>query len=379
MASKDAPPKPILKTSIPSTHASSLAAAPKSPATSPPRKPPQPQQQSRTNPKTQSQQYQSKGKPAPDPRHLAIALHHAQRIQAQKDAQALILNRILELIALPSSPTADPAAPSAADANTFKNALLPFQPSDYDNLIQERNIEGLCGYALCPREHRKEDPKVKFRILWGPKGSGEGGRGREMKVVPREKLEMWCSDKCAERAMYVRVQLAEEPVWERRVEDGPAMQIMLLEEARALKKAKGDGKEKEKSNEASSSNTTTTDHADDVVVDKFKKLSVNDKPSRLSAQDSKDLALERGDSNPAFREKGRVDVQIVEKDTTTRSSDSIPAAPVLRPENMKGGSIEGYTPKDHHRKSKKESYENDDDFEEDEDDVDDYEDVLDHI
>ncbi|KAL1986833.1 hypothetical protein VTN96DRAFT_5486 [Rasamsonia emersonii] len=401
MASRDAPPKPILKTSIPSTHASSLAAA--SPPTSAAKKqPPQQQPQaSGTTSKAQSPQqqqqqqyqYRSKRNPAPDPRHLAIALHHAHRIQAQKDAEKLILDRILELVAFPSSPDADPAAPSADDARAFKAALFPFQPSDYDNLIQERNIEGRCGYALCPREHRKEDPKAKYRIIWGPKGSGQGGRGREMKVVPREKLEMWCSDECAERAMYVRVQLAEEPVWERRPEEEP-VKIQLLEEARA-QKAKSDGNKKQ--NEASSSNQAPVDHSTssaDVVADRFEKLSVNDQPAApapapapaLSAQGSKELALERGDSNPAFRKKGRVDVQIVEKETNTGSSSSgangIPAAPVLRPENRTGGSIEGYVPKDLHRQkdaSQKVGKNDEDEEDDDDDDDDDDQDVLDQI
>ncbi len=55
---------------------------------------------------------------------------------------------------------------------------------------------------------------------------------RNRKVVPREKLEMWCSDQCAERALYLRVQLAEEPVlWERRAVDSLTKPPELLEEA----------------------------------------------------------------------------------------------------------------------------------------------------
>jgi hypothetical protein len=369
MASRDnLPKKSILKTSIPSTQVGSLAAVLPSPPTSPPK-----QQTSGTASSTQSYQY--RGDRNPDPRHLAIALHHAHQIQAQKDAEALILNRILDLVALPSSPSADPAAPSAADADALKSALLLFQPSDYDNLVLERNIEGLCGYALCPREHRKEDPKAKFRILWGPKGSGHGGRGREMKVVPRDKLEMWCSDECAERAMYVRVQLAEEPVWERRVEDGAAKQILLLEEASTRKREKSNGRNKETLREASGSNMPPS--ADDVMVDGLKKLSVNYRPHR-SSQGSKELALERGDSNAAFRQRGRVDVQIMEKGSTGSASDGdragIPAAPVLRPESQTGGSIEGYIPKNNRLQSDTADREDDSSDEEDSD-----QDILDQI
>ncbi|KAJ9211826.1 hypothetical protein DTO166G4_6599 [Paecilomyces variotii] len=328
--------KPILKTSIPSAHAASTAQArPSQPRPAGPMR----QQQQQQQPPRRQQPPSQQSKPAPDPRHLAIAMHHAHRIQAQKDAESLILDRILELVSFPTAPNADPAAPSASDAKALKSALRPFQPADYDNLILERNIEGLCGYALCPREHRKEDPKTKFRIVWGAKGSGAGGRGREMKVVPKEKLEMWCSDECAERAMYVRVQLTEEPVWERRADDGRGKEILLLEEARAMKGGNHKGK-----------NVPTVRD----VVDGLRHLDMGggssrdaemlEDMSRLAVSDDRDgsreLAVERGDSNPAFR-AGRVDVHIVEKDQATAA-----AAPVPRPEDYAGGSIEGYTPRD---------------------------------
>ncbi|OJJ46657.1 hypothetical protein ASPZODRAFT_132755 [Penicilliopsis zonata CBS 506.65] len=262
-------------------------------------------------------------RPGTDPRHLAIALHHAQQIQAQKDTQTLILDRILELIELPSSPTADPATPAAADVAALKSALRPFQPADYDNLILERNIEGRCGYALCPREHRKEDPRVRFRIVWGAKGSGAGGRGREMDIVPREKLEMWCSSECAERAMYIRVQLAEEPVWERRADDRRGRQILLLEEGRAA------SNDHHRQRQPSASVKDVLGQLDNLNL------------ATGSASDSADLALERGDVHPALH-GGRVEVQIREKQVAAGST----RAPELRPEDRMGGAIEGYVPRD---------------------------------
>jgi RNA polymerase II-associated protein 2 len=326
------PPKSILRTSTPSLHAPSSAStiAPSLSRQQPPSLNLQQQEQ------PQSQPY---SKASPEPHHLAIALHHAHRIQAQKDAEALILNRILELVTLPSSPSADPASPSATDVAALRAALAPFQSSDYDNLILERNIEGRCGYALCPREHRREDHKGNFRILWGPKSSGSGGRGREMKIVPREKLEMWCSDSCAKRAMYVRVQLAEDPVWERRADDGRAKEISLLKEPRSLK----------------GTNTTTRKMDDQVVKGGEDSTSRSEYAGDQSASATatttlplrgikmsfKDLALERGDSNSAFRD-GRVDVQVKEREI---SHDAAVAAPMPGPEYRHGGSIEGYTPK----------------------------------
>lgn len=245
------------------------------------------------------------------------------------------MDRILELVTLPSSPSADPTSPSTADVAALKVALVPFQPSDYDNLILERNIEGRCGYALCPRERRKEDHKANFRILWGPKS---GGRGREMKIVPKEKLEMWCSDDCAKRAMYVRVQLADEPVWERRADNTRAKEITLLEETKSLQKTSTTARKIDgqvvKGGDSTSSSECAGDQSASVTA-------INGLPIRCAAMSSKDLALERGDSNSAFR-AGRVDVQVIERET---SHDAVVVPPMLGPECRHGGSIEGYTPR----------------------------------
>ncbi|KAL2834315.1 Rtr1/RPAP2 family-domain-containing protein [Aspergillus cavernicola] len=318
---------PVLKTSLPSFHAASSRQS----ASSPPKQRPSNARRSPLKPKQKS------SKPDTDPRHLAIALHHAHQIQAQKNAQDLILDRILELIALPSMSSADPAAPSAEDAHKFKAALVLFQPTDYDNLIEERNIEGLCGYGLCPREHRNDNGRGTFRITWGAKGSGPGGRGREMNIVPREKFEMWCSDECAERAMYIRVQLAAEPVWERRGDEQRGKELLLLEEGRA---AKGKGRMK---NPASV--REVLGQLDNLHMDTTPEPSaVADDISRLSVRDDArtwELAMERGDQNPAFQ-NGRVNVQIQEH---TNFGTAV-TAPEMRPEDAKGGSIEGYIPQD---------------------------------
>ncbi|KAL4880824.1 Rtr1/RPAP2 family-domain-containing protein [Aspergillus karnatakaensis] len=315
----------ILKTSLPSIHAASARQS----NLSPPKPRPNNTRRSPLKPK------QKPSKPEADPRHLAIALHHAHQIQAQKDAQDLILDRILELVTLPSSQTADPAFPAEEDTRKFKAALVPFQPDDYDNLIQERNIEGLCGYGLCPREHRKENTRGAFRITWGARGSGPGGRGRDMNIVPREKFEMWCSDECAERAMYIRVQLAAEPVWERRGDDLRGKEVLLFEEGRASK-----GKSAMRD---STSVKEVLGQLDSLHMDTTPEPStVADEISRLSVRDdarSQELATERGDSNPAFQ-SGRVNVQVQERTAWGKQVTS----PVMQPGDDRGGSIEGYMP-----------------------------------
>ncbi|KAL4784002.1 Rtr1/RPAP2 family-domain-containing protein [Aspergillus varians] len=316
---------PILKTSLPSIHAASARQS----NSSPPKSKPSTARRSPLKPK------QKPSKPETDPRHLAIALHHAHRNQAQKDTQDLILDRILELLTLPSSPSANPAAPSAEDAHKFKAALLPFQPTDYDNLIQERNIEGLCGYGLCPHEHRQENSRGTYRITWGARGSGPGGRGRDMSIVPREKFEMWCSDECAERAMYIRVQLAADPVWERRADELRGSQLLTLEEGRA---AKGKSAMREPTSVKDVLGQLDNLHMDttpepNAVADDISRLSVRDDTRSL------ELAMERGDQNPALH-GGRINVQIQENLIPGKEV----TAPEMRPGDEKGGSIEGYMP-----------------------------------
>jgi len=160
-----------------------------------------------------------------------------------------------------------------------------------------------------------------------------------MKIVPREKLEMWCSDGCAERAMYVRVQLVEEPVWERRADNMRTKEIILLEETRSLQRTstttcKMDG-QVVKEGDSTSSSECAGDQSASVIA-------INELPVRGTTMSSGDLALERGDSDSAFH-AGRVDVQVIERETY---HDAVVAPPMLGPECRHGGSIEGYTPKE---------------------------------
>jgi hypothetical protein len=292
-----------LKTSLPETFAAINAQRP-----SPP---------SYLHPSQEEQDKYLQGRPGATQQHLEIALQHAQQIQTQKDAEDVILNNILDLLDLPSNPNADPAAPSEEDARKLKISLAPFRPSDYDNLILERNYGDLCGYSLCPKQHRKESKGQGggFRFTYGAKGSGPGGRGRAVDIVPQDKVEKWCSDACAERALWLRVQLSEVPVWERRAGDTRGTMILLLEEARARRK------------KAPAATGTISSVSDDL-----QNLKLGDK--------SRELAIERGDTNAVVR-NGRVNVDIRENE---RASHRGVDAPYMRPEDATGGSIEGYVP-----------------------------------
>jgi RNA polymerase II-associated protein 2 len=153
-------------------------------------------------------------------RHLTTALHHANLIQQQKDAEKLIIDSVLQLLELPSSADADPARPSPTDSAEFKRLVSIFQPHDYDELIEERNAAKLCGYVLCPKPPMKDKSGGKFKIVL----SQENG----LKILPKDKVELWCSEDCARRALYIKVQLAEEPATVRRA--GLSQEIELLEE-----------------------------------------------------------------------------------------------------------------------------------------------------
>lgn len=139
-------------------------------------------------------------------RNRELALHHATLIQDQKDVRDEVFKSMLNLIDLPNSLSATPENPSDADGSSFIQDLKLFQPSDFDELIEERHANGKCGYALCPRPYKKQSTTAKFRIL------GKSNVN-DMKIVSKDSLERWCSEACARRAMYVKVQLSDEPPW----------------------------------------------------------------------------------------------------------------------------------------------------------------------
>ncbi|CAG7958287.1 unnamed protein product [Penicillium olsonii] len=293
-----------LKTSLPETFAAMNAQQP----------PP-----SYEHPSQEQQDKYLQGRPGATQQHLEIALQHAQQIQTQKDAEDVILNHILDLLDLPSSPSANPATPTQEDANKFKFSLIPFRPSDYDNLILERNYGDLCGYTLCPCKHRKQNhaPGGGFQFKYGPKGSGPGGRGRSVDIVPQDQVEKWCSDACAERALWIRVQLSEEPVWERRGDNTRGTNILLLEEARAKRLL------------APAATGTVSG-----VVDEMNNLML------ANGDRSRELAMERGDTSSVNR-NGRVPITLQENASGNHRS----GAPQMRPDDVTGGSIEGYVPR----------------------------------
>jgi RNA polymerase II-associated protein 2 len=231
-----------------------------------------------------------------DERNLEIALYHANLIQAQKDVEKEILDALETLIDFPADPYSNSSAPSSSDVETFKQLIQPFQPSDYDELFEERRIAERCGYVFCPNPPKRGSRGGKFTFLGGK-------RGQEFKVVEKNKTECWCSSECAHRALYIRVQLDEEPAWLRR--GGTVPQIQLLTER----------------DEDEKRDNITMDH-------------------EALKKDLEKLKVERGEEGKMMP-KGIITDKIVERASTTA-----PAAPKQDLEFAEnGGAIEGYAPK----------------------------------
>jgi hypothetical protein len=240
---------------------------------------------------------------------LELALYHANLLQERKDIELTILLNTEALIDYPlASKPFNAANPSPSDVRNFKYLIRLFQPSDYDALIVERNINEHCGYSLCANNRFKDGAAGKYRML------GKYGKAKDFKVVKKEELEKWCSSACAKRALYVRVQLSETPAWER--DSAYGSKIELLDEPKF---------------EA------------DQIVEGVENIDISGFQGRDKNRDAADLALERGERGLPVR-KGLVGVQIKEKAVQTPAQ-----APSFESEDLSGRldslhlALEGHT------------------------------------
>jgi hypothetical protein len=186
-----------------------------------------------------------------------IALAHAKLIQHRKQLEADILDSLVLLSEYPlvRTPPHSAANPAPSDVSGFKTHVRLFQPSDYDDLIEERNVNELCGYTLCAKPRRRVGTGGEWKLT----GSGD--------IVKRKDIEKWCSPACAKRALFVKVQLNETAAWERA--GIPDIQIELLNEDKS----------------------TETDA--DRAARQLAELKIDEQ--RQAAEDAKALALERGE------------------------------------------------------------------------------------
>ena len=152
----------------------------------------------------------------------AIAVHHAQVLENRKQLELSILASVEHLLEYPTVAEGD----DGADVAGLKRHLAHFQPADLDDLVEERNIACKCGYPLCARPNALQPTPpaaaAKYRVL--------RGRGASTPiVVEARRLERFCGDDCARRALWIRVQLSEQPAWLRPA-GSTGHSITLLEE-----------------------------------------------------------------------------------------------------------------------------------------------------
>lgn len=258
------------------------------------------------SPAHQGQEQQPADATKPDPR--ATAIHHARLLQDRKDIESLIFDHILTLIDLPAQPAHPASAPHPSDIATFLAMVRIFQPSDYDDLITERNLnENRCGYTLCPNKRRKYKGAGTYKLV-------NQGR-KDFDIVETKELEKWCSKECTRRALWVKVQLNETAAWER--VGLPDLQVELYPE----KTKEGEANQQQDAMQIDSVENNSAGNVGQTepqrLATEMARLQLEQ--DRKAANQAQALAMERGDGSqdapgPSFnlviREK-RVNTQAV--------------------------------------------------------------------
>lgn len=249
-----------------------------------------------------------------------IARKHAAILQQRRELETAIFLDIERLTEFPllRTPPYNAAHPAPDDAAAFLRLVRVFQPGDYDDLIEERNTCGLCGYALCAKPRKTFGPGGTWKLV-------HSGR-HDFGIVRKEELEKWCSAACARRALYIKVQLNETAAWER--VGIPDIQVELFPEEDEKSKGKG------KQNEAAAAAAPT---AEAQLAQELARLKLHEE--RRLAKDRETLALERGDAVAASSSADPdlaaarsavqptaklMDINIMEKPVTT-----VPTKPTL--------------------------------------------------
>jgi len=233
-----------------------------------------------------AQPSEAEAKAEKDRRNLDLALQHAYLIQHQRDVEARILIAIELLLDIPSTGT-----PTAEEARKFTILVQPFQPSDFDALIEERHTTNRCGYALCANPPRSVS--MGANAMWR---LGQAGGD-------------FCSNVCVKKALYVKTQLSEVPAWER--EADLQTKVVLLGSDESLQ-----------------------------TVVPTRQTTERQQQQNVSAHPADDLAAERGEHATSVRPKQVMAERIVEKrNVSYKPLSGVATAAVSHT------AIEGYEPK----------------------------------
>lgn len=224
-------------------------------------------------------------------RFRETAIRQARILEHQKRIRDQVTDLIIECYDLPSQPSASPSDPVPADLKIFGTALSLFQPSDFDELVSERNIDNRCGYALCSNPNQKA-PGGGNKV-WNRKG------GKDFRLVDKAEFERWCSRACRNRGEFVKGQLSTEPAW---VRDVTETRVRLLDDLQ---------------------------HEKNLAAE-LRKMSVEDSAKDEIVSGLKGLSLERGDAGKASRSSPDL----------TESQGVKPQQP---PQSSDGGNVKGHS------------------------------------
>ncbi|EPE02252.1 rtr1 rpap2 family protein [Ophiostoma piceae UAMH 11346] len=204
-----------------------------------------------------------------------IARRHAAILQQRRELEATIFQNIERLTDFPlvRGDGITAARPATQDADAFTRLVRIFQPGDYDDLIEERNTCGHCGYALCPRPRQTYDGRGTWKLVNAGK--------KDFGIVQKSELEKWCTAACARRALYIKVQLNETAAWER--VGIPDIQVELLTEPGEKKETLAQRKTRE------------AKESESELTQDLARLKLNEE--RRLAQNAQALAMERGDAS----------------------------------------------------------------------------------
>ncbi|KAK6440571.1 hypothetical protein LTR95_003197 [Oleoguttula sp. CCFEE 5521] len=225
-------------------------------------------------------------------RNMTIALQHANLLQHRRDLSVQILSSIETLLDYPPGATAAPR-----DASDFLSRISFFQPEDFDELIEERRIDGKCGYALCANPHRGQKAAVKS-------ADWKLGKGKAN----------FCSEECVAKAKFIRAQLSHIPAWERVPGQTPSVRLPESEShLMGQQKANVDGQAAQKTQQRIAGN--------------------------------EELAMERGEQAISLLPGRVMTDQIVEKTTRAPPSKVQFAAFAAEGTAVNPDTIEGYHPR----------------------------------
>ncbi|KAL0471608.1 Rtr1/RPAP2 family domain-containing protein [Neurospora intermedia] len=267
------------------------------------------------------------------------------------------------------------ANPHPDDAHQFLKLVADFTPREYLELIEERNCLGACGYVLCPRKRRQYEGEYKIIMRTG-------------NIAKTEDLNKWCSDACAVRALYVKVQL-DNPSYMTDLETGKRVVKVELREEEKKKKLSGEEEEKKAKDKDKTTMSITKAEEDKVAADLARldlnrKAEISDKAAQMQ-RDADALAVERGQGGGKLDRllAGQgVEVTIREKPTTgpAKAPDHTKASFTSRKKNPQDAHrmVEGHKPRfgtdiKSQEAAKKDGSESEsEDTDEDDDDINDY-------